>query len=157
MLTLDLTTLFYFSLRDLDFKNNHVGLIQDWATKIPHNAKPRSTRSKATPSLTHGSTRSSHAPPSTRSALNTVKISDHDDGIKIAEGGLSDIDETKGYERNAAIKSPPKCKQRITSSVSNKLLPCHSHLHLYHVTGSGKSRRLTTAYPTQTVHEAFKQ
>jgi|SRR5882762_1069940 hypothetical protein len=38
MLTLDPTTLFYFSLRHLDFKNNHAGLIQDWATKIPHNA-----------------------------------------------------------------------------------------------------------------------
>jgi len=157
MLTLDPTTLFYFSLRDLDFKNNHAGLIQDWATKIPHNAKPGSTRSKATPSLTHGSTRSSHAPPLTRSALNTVKISDPDDGIKIAEGGLSDIDETKGYERDAAIKSPPKGKQRITSSVSDQLLPHHSHLHIYHVTGPGKSRRLTTAYPTQTAHEAFKQ
>jgi|SRR5882762_1931266 len=129
MLTLDPTTLFYFSLRDLNFKNNHAGLIQDWATKIPHNAKPGSTHSKATPSLTRGSTCSSHAPPSTRSALNTVKISDHDDSIKIA----------KGYERDAAIKSPPKGKQRITSSVSDQLLPRHSHLYLYHVTGPGKS------------------
>ena len=157
MLTLDLITLFYFSLRDLDFKKNYAGLIQDWATKIPHNAKRGSTHSKATPSLTHGSTHSYHAPPSTWSALNTVKISDHDDSIKIAEGGLLDIDETKGYERDAAIKSPPKGKQRITSSVSDQLLPRHSHLHLYHVTGPGKSRRLTTVYPTQTAHKAFEQ
>jgi len=82
----------------LTYKNNHAGLIQDWATKIPHNTKPGSTCSKATPLLTHSSTCGSHAPPATWSALNTVKISDHDDGIKIAKGGLSDIDETKGYE-----------------------------------------------------------
>ena len=158
MLTLDPTTLFYFSLRDLDFKNNHAGLIQDWATKIPRNAKPESTRSKATPSLTHGSTRSSHAPPSARSALNTVKIGEHDDSIKIAEGGLSDVDETKGDERDAAIKSPPKGTRRITSSVSDRILQRHSHLQLYHVTGPGKSRRLTTAHPTtQTAHKAFEQ
>jgi hypothetical protein len=98
MLTLDLTTLFYLSLRDLDFKNNHAGLIRDWATEIPHNVKPGSTHSKATPLFTHGSTRSSQAPPLTQSALNTVKISNHDDGIKITKGGLLDIDETKGYE-----------------------------------------------------------
>jgi hypothetical protein len=98
MLTLDPTTSFYFSLRDLNFKNNHAGLIQDWAATILHNAKLGSTRSKATPLLTHGSTWSSHAPPLTRSALNTIKISDHDDSIKIAEGSLLDIDETKGYE-----------------------------------------------------------
>jgi hypothetical protein len=113
-----------------------VGLIQDWATKIPHNAKPGSTHSKATPLLTYGSTCSSHAPPSTWSALNTVKISNHDNGIKIAKGGLSDIDETKGNEQDTAIKSPPKGKQSITSSVS-ELLPHHSHLH--YVTGPGKS------------------
>jgi hypothetical protein len=154
MLTLDRTTLFYFSLRDLD---DHVGLVQDWVTKVPCNAKPGSTHSKATPSLTLGSTRSSHASPSTRSALNTVKISDHDNGIKIAKGGLLDVDETKGNERDATIKSPLKGKQRITSSVSD-LLPHHSHLQLYHVTGHGKSRRLATAHPTtQTAHEAFKQ
>jgi hypothetical protein len=120
MLTLDRTTLFYFSLRDLDEKNKHSGLIKDWATKIPRNAKPGS--STHTPSLTHGSTRSSHAASSIRSALNTVKISNHDDGVEIAEGGLSDLDETIGNERDAAVKSPPKGKQRISSAVSHHLL-----------------------------------
>ena len=52
MLMLDHTTLFYFSLRDLDDKNKHPSLIKDWATKIPCNAKPGGTHSKATPSLT---------------------------------------------------------------------------------------------------------
>jgi len=161
MLTLDRTTLFYFSLRDRDFKKNHEGLIQDWATKIPRNAKPGGTHSKATPSLTQGSTRSSHAPPSTQSAINAVavKISNHDDSIKIAEGGLSDVDETKGNERDAAIKSPPKGKQRITSSVSYHSPFVVLTYILYHVTGPSKSRRLATAHhPTaQTAHKAFKQ
>ena len=130
MLTLDPTTLFYFSLRDLDDKNKHAGLIKDWATKIPRNAKPGDTRSKATPSLTQGSTRSSHVPPSTRSALTMVKIGRHDDGIEIAEGGLSDLDETKGAERDAAIKSPPKGRQRISSSVSHHCL-CDLLSYLY--------------------------
>jgi hypothetical protein len=121
MLTLNPTTLFYFSLRDLDGKDKNTGLIKDWAKQIPHNVKPGSTHSKLTPSLTQGSTRSSHAPPSTWSALNTVKISHLDDGIEITEGNLSDFDKIKGNEWDAAIKSPPKGKQRITSSVSYHL------------------------------------
>jgi hypothetical protein len=116
---LDCTTLFYFSLRDLDEKDKHSGLIKDWATKIPRNVKPGST---CTPSLTHGSTHSSHAASLIWSALNMVKISNHDNGVEIAEGGLSDLDETIGNERNAAIKSPPKGKQRILSVVSHHLL-----------------------------------
>jgi len=92
-------------------------LIKDWAKQIPCNAKPGNTHSKLTPSLTQGSTHSSYAPPLTWSALNTVKISHLDDGIEIAEGGLLDFDEIKGNEEDAAIKSPPKGKQRITSSV----------------------------------------
>jgi hypothetical protein len=99
MLTLDRTTLFYFSLRD--DTANHEGLIEDWAAKVPHNARPGRSRSKATPSLTCGSTRGSYAPPSTRSALNSITISDRDDGIKVVEGGLSDADETRGVEREA--------------------------------------------------------
>src|SRR5882762_4708630 len=117
MLTLDPTTLFYFSLMDLDGKDKNTGLIKDWAKQIPCNAKPGSTHSKLTPSLTQGSTHSSYAPPLTQSALNTVKISQLDDGIEITEGGLSDFDEIKGNEQDAVIKSPPKGKQRIMSSV----------------------------------------
>jgi hypothetical protein len=35
MLTLDTTTLFYFSLRDLDGKDKNTSLIKDWAKQIP--------------------------------------------------------------------------------------------------------------------------
>jgi hypothetical protein len=93
MLTLDPTTLFYFSLRDGNC--NHEGLIQDWAANIPHNAKPGSSHRKATPSLTHGSTSGSCPPLSTQSTLNSVKISG---GIQIDKGGLSDADKTRGCE-----------------------------------------------------------
>jgi len=41
--------------------------------------------------------------------------------IEIAELGLSDEDETKGLERDAAIMSPPKGKKHINSSVGNIL------------------------------------
>jgi hypothetical protein len=121
MLTLDPTTLFYFSLRDDDC--DHEGFIQDWAARVPRNAKPGNSYRKSTPSLTRGSTRGSRAPrsiqsgapPSTRSALNSVKISG---GIQVAEGGLPDADKTRGCERDAAIKSPMKGNKRVRSSVS---------------------------------------
>jgi len=86
-----------------------------------------------------------------------VKIINHDDGIEIAEGSLSDFDETKGNERDAAIKSPPKGKQRISSSVSHRLSCSHIIYILYHVTGPGEGRRLTKAHhPTnQTARKAY--
>jgi hypothetical protein len=34
------------------------------------------------------------------------------------DGGLSDNDERRGEEREAAINSPPKGKKRVTSEVS---------------------------------------
>ena len=133
MLTLDPTTLFYFSLRDNNV--DHEGIVADWAAKVSCNAKPGSSHSKATLLLTHGSTGTcsgSHASPSTWSTFNTIKMSHHNGGIKIAEGGLSDADGTKGCERDTTIKGPLKGKQRIKSSVSYYLsfilMFCHSNL-----------------------------
>jgi hypothetical protein len=41
------------------------------------------------------------------------------DKIEIySDGGLSDADEIKGEEREAAIRSPPKGKNRVTSEVN---------------------------------------
>jgi hypothetical protein len=127
MLTLDTTTLFYFSLSDAAAKDKHSGLISEWAAKVPRNAKSSnkaiSGRSTSTPSLTTtGVTHSSRAP-STRSALtNNVKIStqlDDEDEVEILDnGGLSDKDETRGKEYEVAVQSPPKGKKRVTSSVS---------------------------------------
>jgi hypothetical protein len=37
--------------------------------------------------------------------------------ITIIDGALSDEDETTGFEREAAVTSPPKGKKRVTSAV----------------------------------------
>src|SRR5882724_3653580 len=58
MLTLDHTTLFYFSSRDLN-ADWHAQLVHDWVRKVPSNANLKSTCQKLTPPLTHGSTCSS--------------------------------------------------------------------------------------------------
>ena len=112
MLMLNHTTLFYFSLRDHSSKSkdNNVGLEQymDWAMNIPKNAKPLSMD---VPSLTDGSTLQLCLPPSTRSALtNNVRITQYDGDIEIVDCGFPDQDETRGSEREATIKSPPKGK-----------------------------------------------
>jgi hypothetical protein len=54
-------------------------------------------------------------------ALNLVKVKAEPvpDTIAIhSDGGLSDNDETKGEEQDAAINSPPKGKKQATSEVS---------------------------------------
>src|SRR5882724_3666229 len=61
MLMLDHMTLFYFSLWDL-YADWHAQLVHNWVRKVPSHANPKSTHQKSTPPLTHGSTRSSHAP-----------------------------------------------------------------------------------------------
>jgi hypothetical protein len=49
-----------------------------------------------------------------------VKAEPHRDdaSIEIIEHGLEDNDETVGVEREAALKSPPKGKTRVSSAVS---------------------------------------
>ena len=124
MLTLDQTTLFYFSLRDCSSgtKDRHVGSFEEWASKMLKGTKPASSHNYATPSLTAGSTQPSHPPPSTQSALtNNVKISHYDDNGEVIDSGFPDLDKTKGSEREAAINSPLKGKCRISSSVSHQL------------------------------------
>jgi hypothetical protein len=123
MLTLDQTTLFYFSLRDASSisKDKHMAAIKDWAKKVPPTAKPTGVRSTSTPSLTNGFTGTSRSVSSRSALTNQVKISRRDDdviSIADSEGALSDRDERKGPEREAAVKSPPKGNQRVTSAVS---------------------------------------
>jgi hypothetical protein len=48
-----------------------------------------------------------------------VKVKAEPDDIVIhSDAGLSDNDETKGIEREAAVNSPLKGKKRVTSTVS---------------------------------------
>jgi hypothetical protein len=55
----------------------------------------------------------------------------HDKSIKVVEFGLEDDDETMGVEREAALKSPPKGKIRVSSAVSEKFPPPHLFTNLF--------------------------
>jgi hypothetical protein len=129
-LTLDQSTLFYWTLSDK--KRKHASAIKQWALDVPAIAKPTSKAPTSLaksdiPPLTSGTSHSS-AP----SVLtDSIKIISHRalDPIKVKaelaptlslyiDGGLSDNDERKGEEREAAINSPPKGKKRVTSEVS---------------------------------------
>jgi hypothetical protein len=124
--------------------------INNWVENIPDNADPLAkpgnkvattsaaptSRKKSkvskhgsnVPALTNATSRSSQ--PSVLS--HSIKISQNDDvkvktqaqlhdtSIEIIELGLEDDDETKGVEREAALKSPPKGKGRISSAVTNQ-------------------------------------
>jgi len=133
MLTLDATTLFYFSLSDTytsaKDKHHNTGLVSNWAAKVHWNVKlvnkPISGQSTSTPALTNSRSQS-RIPPSMHSALtNNVRINDQldkDGDVEIInDGGLSDRDEIKGQEYEFAIKSPPKGKKCVTSSVGHIL------------------------------------
>jgi hypothetical protein len=129
LLTLDPVTLHYWTLSNAaDNRQKRGSAIKAWASAVP-NGKPTSRASKSifshVPSLTTGASRSS-AP----SVLtNKVKIFSHQvsDSVKVKDepapmislfdGGLSDNDEMRGEEREAAINSPPKGKKRVTSEV----------------------------------------
>jgi hypothetical protein len=149
LLTLDQSTLFYWTLRDK--KRKHSSVINEWAAAIPGDAatKPASrapshvktrmaTSSKTTgriksdiPSLTSATSCSSafsllsdNVKIVSRRQLDSVKVTVEPvpDAMEIySNGGLSDNDETKGEERLAAINSLPKGKKRVTSEVGRLL------------------------------------
>jgi hypothetical protein len=148
LLTLNETTLFYYFLSDRtsnDKEKFDTG-INDWAAAIPDNASTKVAPTSALgriskssnhhasgshlPALTNTTSRSS----SSASVLSkSIKISQnikvkaerpsHDTSIEIMELGLQDDDETMGVEREAALKSPPKGKTRVSSAVSKKFPP----------------------------------
>lgn len=142
LLTLDESTLFYWTLSDAASqahkKRKHSSAVSKWATAIHTSSTstksssqaPKSTSSRAKtdiPSLTCGTSGRSYAP----SVLSdNVKIISHQssDAVKVKaervpalsmynNGGLSDNDEMRGEEREVAVNSPPKGKRRITSEV----------------------------------------
>jgi hypothetical protein len=128
LLTLDESTLFYWTLSDNNLNQKRSSAVNRWASAVPQakstSQVPRSTSSCAktdVPSLTIGSSARS-AYTSTPSILsNNVKIivkAEPAPAVSVYNnGGLSDNDEIKGEERDIAIKSPPKGKRRITSEV----------------------------------------
>ena len=91
------------------------------------------------PALTNATTHSSK----TSVLSKSVKISQnananvktqsepHDTSIEIVELGLQDDDEMMGAEREAALKSPPKGKVRVSSVVTNHFLTCLPPFTIY--------------------------
>ncbi|KAH9010534.1 hypothetical protein EDB85DRAFT_2161179 [Lactarius pseudohatsudake] len=115
LLTLEQSTLFY---------------------RVPRDAKPTSRGPSRVPAITSSRSKSSVVFPltsnSTRLSVPSVltgniNIVSHGslgstkvkakplDVTLLSEGGLSDADETNGREREAAVKSPPKGKRRVTN------------------------------------------
>ena len=139
-LTLDQSTLFYWTLSDVPPKRSSA--INEWASAIPSQSKstsqgPKSvsSRTKSIPSLTGGASASRSTAPSILTdnikvfsqqssdwVQVKVKVESQADLIPLSdEGGLSDNDELVGQERETAINSPPKGKKRITSEVTSPL------------------------------------
>jgi hypothetical protein len=146
LLTLDPTTLFYWTLSDsyLEKKRKHSlpvvidSEIDNWAASIPRDAGPTSLapsrvtttssgRPKSTaPSLTNRSSHSSAPSVLTdnirvvsRGVQGSAKSKAGLPEISVfSDGGLSDADEITGEEREAAVKSPPKGKTRVSNDVS---------------------------------------
>lgn len=139
MLTLDSTTLFYWTLSDPPPKIKF-SAVESWAKSIPPGpAKPATSqaisvktrksytnRSSTTPGLTSAT---SHAASSVltsaitiTSAQDPIKIKQDPDSIYAYNGGLSDHEETAGLERDAAYASPIKGKRRLNSEVSTSFL-----------------------------------
>lgn len=123
MLTLDHSTLFYWTLSsETSHKRKRCSTIKAWASAVNPNSRVTTSSSKSAsshvPSLT-GASRSSVPSVLTKD----VKIISHPSSLKVKSepgvtlslndrtGGLSDNDETRGDEREAAINSPPKGKK----------------------------------------------
>jgi hypothetical protein len=148
LLTLDQSTLFYWTLSDSSKKRKHSDVINEWAAAVP-SAKPASrtpsnitahttshiaahtaARSKSgVPSLTTSTSRSSAPSILTkvisRGTIDSAKVKAEPVAEMItimSDGGLSDNDETNGEERLAAVNSPPKGRKRATSDVSLLLI-----------------------------------
>jgi hypothetical protein len=121
MLTLDETTLFYFSL--YSHPKTQKNVVPDWRTSVALFAPPFNNSNKAKargpkslPSLTTTTTASS----TVSSLTNDIWINDNDQGSTDLtwSHGIDDEDETHGEERDAAASSPIKGKVRLRSSVS---------------------------------------
>lgn len=144
MLTLDPTTLFYWSLSDPPSKKMKYS-VESWAKNIA-NANPASRATSRANSVRtgkasttgtskrHGSTApalsaSGSSQPASSVLTNaitvtdaqvprTVKINQDTDTIYAHNGAISDCEETAGVERDAAFASPNKGKRRLNSEVS---------------------------------------
>jgi hypothetical protein len=128
MLTLDETTLFYYSL-SLSKGKNTSSLIQDWADYVDTMTNPKLHTNNAHGStLTRASSQATKVSPlSNQVAITSQKptgLSKADLSIDNMTGGLADKDEVEGTEPDEAINNPPKGRVRATSAVSHYILSC---------------------------------
>lgn len=135
MLTLDNTTLFYWTLsNEHETKRQKQEHVLDWSLRVPLHSKPgsrpksgtgdsktKSRGSAALPSIFSGkSTDRTSRTSILTSALKITEVKAEQPEIVINDvGGLSDSNEVEGIERDAAMASPFKKGERATSSVSN--------------------------------------
>ena len=123
MLTLDETTLYYFSLSSSEPRGK--GGVKEWASMVSTFAPPSKSKSTAgaaslgsqAPSLTSGSTRSSSKSALTDQIVVTMDQVDIVAGEADLQGGLAD----DGAERDEAALSPVKGKKRLNSKVIKSL------------------------------------
>lgn len=138
-LTLDQTTLFYYSLNSNETTQKS-SFVKNWAAKAGTFSAPSkpgtSTTSKSrtgAPSLVNASTRSSSTSALTSGVVinsnrkfdkltNSTELSWPSADEEGIQGNFVDEDETKGAERDAAVASPFKGKVRATSSVCSMFL-----------------------------------
>ncbi|GBE83014.1 hypothetical protein SCP_0500570 [Sparassis crispa] len=129
LLTLDETTLFYYTCRDKKDAGNLSGTIKNWATNVPTWNLP----SKARPSSTSGTSQSLAASSKTAKTQmsNFTKVSqtvkklesksDKINFIEIEVGGGISSDDDNELERIAALSSPVKGGIRLTSNSMVKI------------------------------------
>lgn len=129
MLTLDRTTLFYFSFNSTASASNpkaRSGVINQWVASIAPPPPMSRASSKASSTTRTSSAQAKTERTTIKSSLSdTVAIvskntatagNDEDDPYGLL-GGLSDMDETHGAERDAAVSSPVKGSVRKDSKV----------------------------------------
>jgi hypothetical protein len=105
MLTLDETTLFYYTLSANKSNQKQSDVIQNWVETV--------ARAKTINATTVTTSHASLKPKSWAIKREDAVLDIRDNG------GLSDRDETEGAEQEAAVQSLPKNGKRATSSVSN--------------------------------------
>ena len=128
LLTLDETTLFYFShVRSSDDVPLMTDIIGHWRTDVKQ-APPTTLSWQPLGGSITTSTRSARSKTSATSVKDTAT-----ELFSTRMGGISDTDETQGPERDYAINSPLKGKKRLTSDVCFKPFISYpflvSHVH----------------------------
>jgi hypothetical protein len=128
-------TLFYFNLRTSNAQTNEKALhVKNWADRVSHVAASTvaSDRSRSTTEVSKLKSKSSStaATMSTKSKSMTAKTADSDEELDSHQPSTLDLmeDENDDEERDAAVSSPIKGRQRLTNAVSISLLSIYMQI-----------------------------